>query len=285
MKRRRLNDLFVTGKPCVLDDGQGDPVEFWIQKISPTDHEVCLRRANAARARILMLRNDSTDEEWRSAYSMVADDTDPEVLVGRLISEKVMERRQALGAQIAAEEEWSKDDYLQGLSDAWEGDEETTGLKDDYALGEESEKYEEASRVFNELKKYNDLIEAQLEPEIADLRASYEMMPLDELCRRAVENYLTNQAEIVWMTELTRNELLYAIRDPEDHKKRYFENRAQLDELQGETLQFLVNEWRSLVIDPVEGKDSEATDISSVSSEQPATEDPASPSGHLAAVQ
>lgn len=283
MKKRRLADLYVTGIPLVIKDENGEPAEeLWLQKPGPIEHETCIRRANAARARVLMHRHDKESEEYLEQYARASDFGNREMLIEYLISRPLNDRRMSEQARLADEEEWSKDDYLQGLHDSWEGDEDSPGLKDEYARDPE---HPEAKQVFLEMKRFTDEIDRIMEGEKAALMRDFEHLSMAELTERVTDLLLETRADIAWGRELTMSELFYAIREGDDHKRRYFDKREDLDLVAPEVVRQLNDGYRELTVDPVEGKDSAETGASSSSSEPSATEEPASVSGLLAVGQ
>lgn len=281
MKLRRLADLYVTGVPLTVKDPQGNEVDVWLQKPNPVDHESCIRRANAARARLLLRRDDEESEDWQSAYSEAADFGDREAMITYVISPRLAEKQQSIQAELALEDEWAKDGYLQGIYDAWEGDSEAEGFKAAYARDPEDP---EALRVLNEMRRFDQAIADQLEPEIVTLRRDYEGMSDAELLRRVTNRVLETKADRAWLRELNYSELFYAVREPDDHTTRHFQKRAELDVAAPEVIGQLLTAYRTLVVDPAEGKDSAATDDSSPSSAPPATEATEPSSGPLAVV-
>lgn len=264
MKRRRLADLYRKGREVTFDDGSGEPVVVWLQKINPVDHETVLRKANAARARLLMYRNDRDSEEWQAAYNEALDFGTRDMLVEYLIQPELAKRERGVEAELAEEEEWSKDDFIQGLHDAWnDGD---NALKYRYAEDPEDP---EAKRVFAELKKFADIVNTQLEGIAEQLRRDYEGVDEEELRQTFSNQFLEAKANSVWLTEYRRSQLFLATRYPEDHGRFYFESRDEIDSLEDEVFIPLVNAYESLIVDVTEGKGSQPTPASSPSSEQP----------------
>lgn len=272
-KKRRLTDLYVVGKEITFSDGSDEPITVFVRKLSPVDQEAAARRANAERARILTLRKEPESEEYADLLSRAIDFGGVEELIFYLNSQAIDEYRQAREAEYAADEEWSKDGYLQGLFDAWED-----GLAERYSADNTDA---EAARVFNEMKRLTDRIDADVEAESKRLSRYYESMSIDELRAKVTEELLTLTADSVWVSEYRKCEIWLGVRDNENRHERYFENRAEVDALSLEILKELLEAHRVLGVEPLEGKDSLRTDTSSVSSEQPATEERSTPSGQL----
>lgn len=270
-KKRRLSDLYVTGKEVVLNDGQGE-VKVWLRKLSQLEHEAAMRKAAAAKARVLMIRNQPDDEEWLAVYAEIDELGGRSAFVEYVIAEELSQVQESREAELAASEEWSKDHYIQGLRDAWEGDAEAPGLRDRYI---EEPDDPEAKKVFGEIKRFTELVDEQVAAERERLIKDLEGVSDEELRSRAVTRYLEIQAGITWVREFQRAQVLYATRDNDDHDKYYFVNqmgkpaRAEVDLLAPETLGALKRAYAELEVDPAEGKDSPPPPSSSLPSEEP----------------
>lgn len=259
MAKRRLNEMYLVGQEETFDDGQGDPVTVFIKKLNPVEHESALRNANAARARFLARRSDPESED-RMAIMDAVFDFDKDGLITYLVSEERVTRIQLREAETAADEEWEKDAYLQGLYDAWNG-----GLNDAYAENNEDP---EAARVFAEIQRFNGQVEALVKGDTDDLRAELDERPLDVLRERVLDKLVSTQASIAWLNEYRRSEVAYSVREL-DKKTRYFKGRDEVDDLPAEVYNRLADVYRRLSLDPIEGKAQRETGDSSPSSELP----------------
>lgn len=259
MKRRRLSDLYVKGKEVSCTDHAGDPVVVWLQKINDVDHQSVLRKASAARATHLTYRNKPESDEYKAVYGEVIDFASRETMIELVIREDLALRRMRVEAELSAEDEWKEEQYLQGLYDAW-----NDGLKDDYARDNQNP---EAKRVFDELKRYTEAVDKIMDGERIALIRDYELVPEDVIVEKAVEHFLKRAAGAAFMEEYEAYELFYAVRLPEDHKKRYFETRDEIDTISAEIKTQLLSEYQDLVVEPTEGKDLEETPASSPSSD------------------
>jgi hypothetical protein len=232
----------------------------WLQKLNPLEHEKAIRSAGAARARAMLEGRNRDGEAWQEAYADMHDLGPRETLIDYLIAEEISKRTDAHEAELAFEEEWAKDGYLQGLRDSWEG-----GLKDRYVIDAGDE---EASRVFTELQRFSDQVSAQVEPETADLRRDYDDISDDALMQKAVERFIELRSGLAWLREFRRSEVFYATREIDDHRKYYFTTRDEVDNLASEVFTQLTTAYQELIVDPSEGKDS-AKILSSLPSSEP----------------
>lgn len=269
-KMRRLTDLYVVGKEVKVDDGHGDVVVVWMQKLNPVQHEDAMRKANARRARCLAMKRNPDSPDHQAVMSQVYD-LDIDSLIDYLVVPEIQKYQMAREEELAAEDEWSNDNYLQGLRDDW-----NISLERAYA---ENPDDPEAKRVKDELTRFSEAIHKASEGHEESLRKQFAARPVEELQDKVANQFIEMQADMEWMREFHRFELFYAVRDPLHHKKQYFENLEELDLLSSEVLELLNTEYRGLSVDVTEGKGSQATDASSPSSEPPAKEEAAVSSG------
>jgi len=258
--RRRLEDLYITGKELIFDDGNGEPVVIWLQKLNPIDMGSCMRRAGAARAKVSSVRSDPESDAYQALWSEVLDvGTSETGLVDYLAAEVVITAQETAEAKVGAEEEWSKDGYLQGLRDSWE-----ESLSDKY---NEDPEDEDALRVHDELKKFADQATVVAEEMIAENRAELETESRSVLQEKVMERVIQYRSNAAWLDEFHRAQLWMGVRDPKNHRERYFTNRETIEQLSGPVLTRLLNEYQALSVDISEGKDSRQTLDSSPSSE------------------
>lgn len=275
VKRRRLSDLYVVGRPVIVGKDTSDPVEIWLQKINPVQNEDALRRANAARTRTRAYGKDKDSEEYLDAVSNVQDFASREVLVDLAIADELRLRRTRIEAELAAEDEWSKEEYLQGLVDAWEGSIDNPGLKERWA---EDHDDPEAARVKGEIDRFDEKVKVLVDAEHESLKRDFEDTPEDVVLDKAVGRVLEQRAVTAFILEYENWQLYYAVRDPEKHADLYFENIDEVRSLEDQTKETLLFNYRELAVEQAEGKDSPGTPGSSPSSDpvEPAETEPSS---------
>jgi hypothetical protein len=272
-KRRRLGDLYVTGKTVTIDDGRDDPVTVWMQKLNPVEDETATRASSAARVQHLTYIRDRDSEQWRAAYADVSDYASRQTLVDINIRDELLIRRSRIEAELADGDEWSDSDYLQGLVDAWEGHDANGDLPAQPGLKlrwMDDNDDPEASRVHDELERFDAQVQDKVDAEQAVLHADWENVPLPELLEQATEKILQQRALSAFVAEYEVQQVMFSVREPEDHSKLYFENRDEVLKLQPEIRDTLRRHYQTLIVATSEGKDSEATPDSSLSSALPA---------------
>lgn len=267
--RRRLQDLYITGKAMSFDDGQGEAVSVYLRKLNPVEHETAMRRANAARSRTLSIKATPESDDYQDLYSTVVD-FDREGLFLYLVEDEKLARAGAIEAELGADEEWSKDDYLEGLRDAWEDK-----LKEVWASNKEEP---EAARVWGELNRFNNAVNKQITGVAADFALGLEDRSDEALRQMVLDKFLTVRASLAWLTEYRRCEVWLATREM-DKKTRVFKERDEVDDLPLEVYQGLADAYREMATEPTEGKESAGEGTSSRSSDQPANQETEPSSG------
>lgn len=251
---RKLSDLYVKGKEVTIDDGNG-AVEVYLQKVMPVDSEAAFRAANAAKSRALSLRTDPDSVMFQYIQSRCEEATKDQ-MVDQLAELEVARKRRVIEAELEAEDKWAKDDYLQGLLDSWE-----TGLKEKYFAGDDEKDdnnnpvdKEEATRVFKEIEKFNTELEKRVKREKEAAVKDLTSMAHTKIKDRFFDALMEQQAEISWFKEYRRQELYFAVRDPEDHTEKAFESPDEVDQMAPELIEKLADEYASISIDAIEGK-------------------------------
>lgn len=289
LAKRRLTDLFILGKQLTLDDGYSEtgpdgevidyePVTVWVQKMNPVEQAEASRHADAARARYLAVKSQHESDEYMQQMNAVlsfGDDLDQ--MATFIIGDEAQKTRAAVTARLSSEERWSKDNYLQGLYDSWNGPLKDEWLKDN--------NHEEASRVFVELSRFNKEVDDEVEVELQPLIDSKKDLDIGALRHLMVERMIDLDAGQQWMDEFYRWQMYLNTREPEDHKKKYFLSRAEVDELSHGVVRILREAFQELEVEVQEGKFSPGTPPSSPSSEAPAEEETEVSSGQLVSVQ
>ena len=254
LKRRRLCDLYVTGTEVSVGDGQGEDVRGWGSKIPPMGRRVAVEEAAKPRPTTLASKKLPDDSPDKLRFVDQINDyvgEDRESLITFLMGPRLYELEVSAQERIAAEDKWSEKDYLTGLNQAWRDE-----MYDRYMADNEDK---EAKRVFEELKAFTDEVDESLEEERESLKETFEVFSDEDLSTKALLQLIDTEADFVWMNELRRQELFFAVREPEDHKKRYFENREEVDMIEEEVFTQLLTAYLEVSVDTVEGKDSEET--------------------------
>jgi hypothetical protein len=252
-RKRSLKDLYVRGKLLEVDDGSGESVKVWLQKLNPVEYSECLKKADAARARVIAILRDKESDEYVTAVADVVS-ADKENLIEVLCAIEQGRIDPLVRAEIESESRWADENYLAGLREAW--------LELEEVFIDDPE-HKEARRTHDELKAFVEQCEKELEYRIESFREGLEVATDEELRDMAIRHNLKLMGDVQWMNEFYRQQVFHAVRDEDDHSQRYFDSRSELDELQEEVYGALYAGVQDLMVDPIEGKDSAAQPPSS----------------------
>ena len=247
MAQRRLTDLYVTGKEITIEDSIGEIV-VWMQKLNPVQREQAFAKSNSARAKVLTVKGLADDDPDKAQYIVQANafSQDKDTVIDMLAAEEVTRAEQACEAEVSEQEEWTKDEYLTGLQDSWED-----GIKDRFLDKDDKE----AQRVFLELKRFADQVEKATIPHKKSIRKGYAHKTDFELGKELVNKLIDSEGDMAWITEYRRCQVWLATREPTDHRKLYFVDRKEVDDLQAEVLINLIQEYANLEVEPQVGKE------------------------------
>jgi hypothetical protein len=264
-RRRRLGDLYVRGKEFTVDDGTGDPVTVWLQKLNELERDAVLRRASACKARYLLDAEQEETELFVGTMSSVREYVDRPGMIDIVIGEDLVKAQQRIEAQITHDENgWGKDNKIGDLIDAWTGSDDTPGFAAAFA---EDENDPEALRIKGEVEAFEADVARAVEEERQRLIADCEDKPENELSRLAAHQILKRRADEEFMKEWNRQQIFYAIRELDDHHKRYFGTLQEVDDLHDYVREMLERQCSLLFVEASEGKDSPLVTNSSTSSE------------------
>lgn len=248
---RRLTDLYVTGKEVTIDDGKG-AITVWMQKLHGFEQDQAMSRANAERAKILTIKNQGDDDADKLVYiSQVDVQWDDDQILHFIAAEDLVKAERTAESKVAHEEEWEKDDYLIGLQAAWDDGSQEVYFDDDA----DPEAKVEATRVFEELKRYKDQVDAEYKKAEKRILREYDQLSKAEKREMAISRMIDSHADMRWVQEYRKCEVWLATREATDHDKPYFESRSEVDKLHPTVLARLMQEYRDLEVTVDEGKD------------------------------
>lgn len=251
MATKRLVDLYVLGEEVSFDDPEGAPIVVYLKKLQPFEQEVCMNRANMERAKTLVLKRKDKDDDEVLLFAVQLDDNfTPEEVISFVSAEDVTKAYKSAEAMIAEKEEWAKEDFLVGLQEAWED-----GLKDHFHLEEYPDKHAEALNVFEQLKKFTEQVDEEFDIQRKRIQREFEVRPADELRAIAIDKLIEMKADMRWLNEFRRSQIWQATRvSKKNAKDKYFESRAEVDDIHPDILETLLAAYDRISIKPDEGK-------------------------------
>lgn len=250
--RRRLTDLYIKGRLLALadDNPDEDPIEVWISKISPLQKREAADHANVKRVAVLALKDAPPSDPGRIQYFENLDSSmlsTRELKVSFLIAPELNKVEMALEAEVGARERWATDDYLLSLQRAW-----NEGMEEKYLKDPDDE---EAARVFNALSEYTEEVNSLLQKAREELEVKYKGSHESTLNEKCVDRLIEIDGEFSWYEEFRRWQLYFAVRRVDDHKELYFEDKAEVDELDSRVFDEIYKAFDDLNVSLIEGKD------------------------------
>lgn len=249
-QRKRLSELYVTGVEEEFEVGEEEPLVLWVQKLTPAEIQKAIEAAKPAKSKVTTLKRETIDHPQKWYYYDQVDAAglhEPADLIEFLIQPKVQEARLSAEARIGAEDEWAEDDYLEGLQTAWRDELYQKFLED--------QEDDEAKRVYEELLRYQEKVDAEVASEERELAYELDHLDYDTLLERVVNKLIDDHGDRLLIDEFRKQQLLIAVRYNEDRKVRYFENREELDTVDETSFNKLQAAYIDISVDSTEGKD------------------------------
>lgn len=249
--KRRLSDLFVTGEDVSFDDGSGEPIRVWVQKLTPAETQLAVEKSRPSKTKIISIKKLPDDHYLKLRYldELESGGIEEKIdFIKFLIRPKLEEARISAQERVAAEDEWSKDDYLNGLQEAWNDELQAKWINSD-------DEDDEANRVYDELKRYTDQVIKEVEAAEKDLINELDDLSLEALQRRSVNRLIETHGDNILINEFRKQQLFYAVREAENHKNKYFESIDEINTLPEVISNRLFIVYGELAVDSFEGKE------------------------------
>lgn len=241
------------GKPIPIKDGE---VQLWVQPPSPTQRDMAVRDANAARNRaILRAKREEDSEEHLEALQFI-EQMSEETLYDYVLIGEQDERRQDALREILAEEEWA----------------DITELQESMRIFEEEERPADDPEVIA-VKEREDLLTEQVMERERELRdAAYDVMKMkghEAAKRKAIERRSEINGSRAFMVEYERKMKFYSIRDFDDHGVIFFESATEMGNQPDEFIALIDEALKPFISDGAEAKNSPRAESGSESSDLP----------------
>lgn len=258
-QRRRLTDLFARGKFIEVTDGEVT-VPLWIRKMTPSDAETAYLKASAKRAAYLTQTKEGLQSDVYVSLKTEIDLLEKEGIASWLVENEIVKRQPLIEARVAYEDEWHEEKYLVSLQNR---------VLDQDFLDREAENAEdpEVQRVRAELARYQTQADSEVEKERLSLLKDFEARNIQDLRDDMMKMMMEAQADAAWLAEFQRCQVWLCVYDAEQRSEKYFDSRAQVDELQIEVLNQILEAIDEIHMKDLEGKDSQQTQDSSAPAE------------------
>lgn len=265
--KAHLSDLYRRGASLTLDDGDVGEVEVYLKKLNPIEAKEAREKGNAARARVLMKRKDKDSDIWLDAYTRVID-MEEEERVSLIVAPEVLKRRIEVEVEVAHEDEWLENDYLDGIHEAWQDGldvqyQSAREKVDDGVEEEELEKGEkEALKAMEEMTRFSDQVDKIMKSETSAIERPIKSYEEEQLIEKAVESLFEKESYDAWVDAFLAARIYFATRDVNDHAKKHFRTFRDAQEVEPEVLTALLEGYRKVELVDLEVKGSEQSPTS-----------------------
>lgn len=277
-KMPSLSDLYVQSTTVPFEVA-GETYEVVLVKLNTPETDNAVRRANAAKAAILVDAQNPESDRYMAALGRAIEMDDEQLAMWSVLDE-LGELEVSTQHRIASEEPWSTDGYLDTLVAGW--DDLRTAFEDGPEVDDPT-RFEEAVKVKDELERFGSQVEEEFTAARDDLVAVQASLGRPVLQDLVVKQVLRLEAEECVLRELRFQRLFAATRNPGTgpprRLTRHFESVLEVKECEPEVLLKLLKAYEAMIVDGTEGKDLPAQPDSSPPSESPADTDPEQDSG------
>ena len=249
--RRKLSEIYVEGDVVEFPDPKDpdNPLKVWIQKPTPAEDKVSIRKAKPAKLAISRIKRLPEDSDEKFEFYDKLDEPRFETLrkkLAYLVSTSVEEFRQTASAQVANEPHWAEDDFLIELQDTWNEEFKVKFIDDP--------EDKDAKAIHDQLERFTVEVEDSINDHEALLISELEDLTEDEINKKVVQKLIEEESNIEMYNEFRRQQLFLGTRDFDDHSKRHFDTREEIDALPSEPYITLLAGWLVLNMDSIEGK-------------------------------
>ena len=250
-KERRLGDFWRIGKEVTFEDPQeeGTELKLWVQKLSPAEEKIAVTKARPAKAVVAAIKRLPEDSDEKFYYYDQLDSDRFSTLRKKqeyIVANDVAEFASSAQEELAASDEWAKEDYLVGLNAAW-----NDGLKEKYALDPEDE---EASRVYKELERFTQEVDESVAQRENELIYEIQDLSEEEIDKKVVRKLIEDESVSEMFNEFRNQQLYLATRYNDKRDERYFESADEVAVLPFEPKVKLLAAYMEVDMSGIEGK-------------------------------
>lgn len=239
LARKRLDELFKAGAVYnIAPDGE-EPFEVFIRKLGPTQQTQAARRSNAAKMKFLLEAKEEGSSYHRSILAEI-EGIEREGKVRQLAMTEIAEDREKLEQELSGEDRWREDGYLQSIVDLWENE----GMMEEWLKGE-GNRSEESERVFNEMKKFTDEVDAKIQKRLDREIARFENLDDETIDKKILDAQIEFDAASEWLRHFRMHQIMFGVRDIETNEQ-IFTSISEVEDVPTELFVKLTNAVQNL---------------------------------------
>ena len=234
-----LAELFTSGQETIIVFPGKPETKVWVERPNPDQHDECMKRARADRARRYHeLMSEDSDE--RLAFLQEVDTMNKKALVDALMEREVRNLDQRALHDVLFSEEHGSDWGTEG--------QEWTSVLD--ALQQRIVEIEERNKELRAAEAVDGMIELKEDPDIIRLsevqsrfeaevkarrdelveeaRETIALEPIDKLSEDLIKQRVNLECDLIWFATFKYEQLFRAVRFIDSHETLYFKNVTQI---------------------------------------------------------
>lgn len=237
-----LSQLFLSGQECTIVYPGKPEVKVWVQRPSPDQHEECMKRARASRARRYHELTSGDTDEHMALMQEIEKHTKQELVKAITDRHRRTVERQALQEVLFSEEygsDWGKEgekwtavlDGIQArLAEIDVHNKELKAAKAESGLIDIQED-EEIARLSKVQEQFESEVNARRDELLAEAQEVEALKPIDRLQADLIEQRVSLECDLSWFATFKYEQLFRAVRYIEDTSQLYFQNAKQIEAL------------------------------------------------------
>lgn len=247
VSRHDIEELYSVGKKVNVAPEDHEPVEIFFRKINSSQQQKAVRKANAARVRLMQILNRPDDDDEKLAMTGEANELTREDKITYLAEIQVATYRPKIEQELSEEEEWASEGRLQALVDSWDDEAVLEYLKG------EGERSLENQEIFDQMKKFSDTIDEKLETKRGNSTRHFEAMDDEQLLKDILKSYLERESGLEWLRVFRNHQILYGVENEETNEKIY-SSISEVENIPTELYQIYLNAIEDISVPVTEVK-------------------------------
>ena len=267
-KKVHLKDLFHKGRDVtieVVSDGETYEIPLWMQLPSYNQQQEAMQKARAKKARTAL--NYKKGEDQYVALEAEVKEMDKDEVIEKLLEFDSDERSRQARNEVMygdAGSDWGVEGqrYMDLQSAQIERYQEIEAHNDQFELPDDADrlivydKDEEMVKIQEELDVFAEEVNERKDLLDEDERRDMKMISVAKLRSRLMDELIDTETQLAWYQDYRMRQIFFAVRDPDDKRKPYFDSPDDILDLPPYVRQRLVNEYETMEMSVDELKNS-----------------------------
>lgn len=234
-----LADLFTSGKETIIVFPGKPETTVWVERPNPDQHDECMKRARADRARRYHeLMGEGSDE--RLAFLQEVGTMNKKALVDALMERQTRQLENQAFHDVLFSPEYGSDwgtegqDWTAVLDALQQRILEIEERNKELRAAEAEEGYikieddPDITRLSEVQGKFEAEVKVRRDELVAEARETISLEPLDKLSTDLIEQRVSLECDLIWFATFKYEQLYRAVRFKDNHETLYFKNVTQI---------------------------------------------------------